>query len=56
MFYCFMMFSESCNDQRSRIGDHLKDRDNDAGIGDNSAEIGDDAIRIVYIAAKATPS
>ena len=56
MFYCFMMFSESCNDQCRRIGNHLKDRDNDAGIGDNSAEISDDAIGIVYIAAKVTPS
>ena len=48
MFYyakqCFMMFSESHNDRRRRIGDstaadHLRDGDNAAGIGDNSAEI-----------------
>ena len=38
-----MMFSESRNDRRRRIGDRaaavrLRDRDNAAGIGDNSAE------------------
>ena len=46
MFYyvlqCFTMFSESRNDRRRRIGaraatDRLSDRDNVAGIGDNSA-------------------
>ena len=53
-----MMFSESRNDRRSRIGargvtDCLRDRDNAAGIGDysaqvcdNSAEIGDGAAEI----------
>ena len=51
-----MMFSESRNVRRRRIGDctagdHLKDRDNAAGIGDNSAEIGDGAAGIVDIAA-----
>ena len=44
---CFMMFSESRNDRRRRIGDRaatdrLRDRDNSAGIGNNSAEIGDE--------------
>ena len=39
---CFMMFSESLNDRRRRIGDRtaadrLRDRDNATGIGDNSA-------------------
>ena len=43
-----MMFSESRNDRRRRIGDRadadrLRDRDNAAGVGDNSGEIGDDA-------------
>ena len=42
------MFCESRNDRRRRIGnrtaaDRLRDRDNAAGIGDNSAEIGDAA-------------
>ena len=61
------MFSESRNDRRRRIGDraaadHLRDRDNTAGIGDNaarirnnSAEIGDDAAWIVDISANAIP-
>ena len=49
---CFMMFSESCNDRRRRIGDCaatdcLRDCDNAAGIGDNSAEIDDGAAGIV---------
>ena len=62
-----MMFSESRNDRRSRIGarataDRLRDRDNAAGIGDNSAEIGDNsaeisdgAAGIVDIAANVIP-
>ena len=42
------------------IGDHatadrLRDRDNAAGIGDNYAEIGDDTVGIVDIAAKVFP-
>ena len=46
-----MMFSESRNDRRCRIGDRaaadrLRDRDNAAGISDNSAEIGDGAAGI----------
>ena len=54
------MFSESRNDRNSRIGDRaaadlLRDRDNVAGIGDDSAEIGDDTTGIVDIAAKVTP-
>ena len=53
---CFMMFSESCNDWRRRIGaraaaDRLRDRDIVAGIGDNSAEIGNGAAGIIDIAA-----
>ena len=48
---CFMMFSESHNDQYRRIGDRAdadrhRDRDNVAGIGDNSAEIGDNSTEI----------
>ena len=55
-----MMFSESRNFRRRRIGDRaaadrLRDRDNAAGIGDNSAEIGDGAAGIVYIAANVIP-
>ena len=55
-----MMFSESCNDRRRRIGDcvasdRLRDRDNAAGIGDNSAEIGDGAAGIVDITANVIP-
>ena len=39
---CFMMLSELRNDRRRRIGaraavDRLRDRDNSAEIGDNSA-------------------
>ena len=45
-----MMFSESHNDRRH--ADHLRDRDNAPGIGDNSTKIGDDAAGIVDIAAK----
>ena len=57
---CFMMFSESRNDRRHRIGDcaaadRLRERGNTAGIGDNSAETGDDAAGIVDIAAKVIP-
>ena len=57
---CFMIFSESRNDRRRRIGvraaaDRLRDRDNSAGIGDNSAGIGDGAGGIVDIAAIVVP-
>ena len=64
MFYyvlqCFMMSSESRNDRRHRIGDRasadrLRDRDNAAGIGDNSAEIGYGTTGIVDIAANVIP-
>ena len=43
-----MMFNESPNDRRRRIGaaDRLNDRDNAAGIGDNSAEVGDNSAEI----------
>ena len=56
-----MKFSESSNDRRRRIGDRaavdsLRDRDNATGIGDNSAEIGNDAAGIVDIATNAIPS
>ena len=55
-----MKFSESRNDRRRRIGDRasadrLRDRDNTAGIGVNSAEIGDGAAGIVDIAANVIP-
>ena len=51
-----MMFSESLNDRRRRIGnrasaDRLRDRDNAAGISVNSAEIGVNSAEIVDIAA-----
>ena len=57
---CFMMFSESRNDRRHRIGDRaaadrLRDRDNAVEIGDNSAEIGDGAAGTVDIAANVIP-
>ena len=57
---CFMMFSESRNDRRRRIGDcavadFLRDRDNAAGIGDNNAEIDDGAAGIVDISANVIP-
>ena len=57
---CFMMFRESRNDRRRRIGDRaapdrLRDRDNAAGIGDNSAEIVDDPAGIVNIAVNVIP-
>ena len=35
--------------------DCLRDRDNTAGIGNNSAQIGDDTAGIVDIAAKVIP-
>ena len=59
-----MMFSESRNDRNRRraAADHLRDRDNVAGIGDNPAEmdnnyaeICDDTIGIVDIAATVIP-
>ena len=45
------MFSQSCNNRSRRIGnrmvaDHLRDRDNAAGIGDNSAGIADNSAEI----------
>ena len=58
---CSMIFREWRNDRRRRIddraaADRLKDRDNAAGIGNNSAEISDDAAGIIDITAKVTPS
>ena len=62
-----MMFSESCDDRRRRIGnraaaDCLRNRGNAAGTGDNSAEIGnnskeigDGTAGIVDIAANVIP-
>ena len=54
------MFRESRNDGRCRIGDRavndrLMDRYNAAGIGNNSAEIGDGAAGIFDIAANVIP-
>ena len=45
------MFSESRNNRRCRNGDrvaadHLRDRENAAGIGDNSTGIGDNSAEI----------
>ena len=56
----FTMFIEWCNDRHHRIGesvatDHLRDSNNTTGIGENSAEIGDDTAGIVNIAAKVIP-
>ena len=45
------MFSESRNDGCHR----LSDRDNDAGIGDNSTKIGDGAAGIVDITTNVIP-
>ena len=55
-----MIFTESRNDRCHLIGDRvaadrLRDRNNTAGIGDNSAPIGDGAAGIVYIAANMIP-
>ena len=55
-----MMFSESRNDRRRRISargaaDRLRDSDNDAGIGDNFADIGGGAAGIVDIGANVIP-
>ena len=51
-----MMFSESRNERRRRIGARAAvDRESAAGIGDNSAEIGDGAAGIVDIAANVIP-
>ena len=54
------MFSKSRNDRRRHIGalaaaDRLSDRDNVAGVGDNSTENGDGAAGIVDIAAYVIP-
>ena len=55
-----MMFSESRNDRRRRIGDRaatdcLRDRDNTAGISANSTEIDDGTAGIVDISANVIP-
>ena len=58
-----MMFSESRNERRCRIGVHAAaDResatgisDNSTKIGDNSAEIGDNSAGIVDIATNVIP-
>ena len=54
---CLTMFSKSCNNRRPPQGSRqrLRDRDNTAGIGDNSAEISDDATWIVDITTKVIP-
>ena len=51
-----------CSVSRAKIGigdrvaaDRLRDRDNAAGIGNNSTEIGDDAAGIVNIPTKVIP-
>ena len=57
-----MMISESSNDRHHPIGvtasvpaDRLRDRDNPAEIGDNSAETWDGAAGIVDIAVNVIP-
>ena len=53
---CFMMFCESLNMiGNCAVADRLRDRENAAGISDNSAEIGDGAAGIVDIAANKIP-
>ena len=47
-----MIFSEPRNNRHRRIcnraaDDRLRDRDNAAGIGDNSAEIGNGAANVI---------
>ena len=54
------MFSKSRIDRQHRIGDcaaadRLRDRNNTAGTGDNSAEIGNDVVGIIDIAANVIP-
>ena len=50
------MFSESRNERRRRIGARASaDRECAAGIGDNSAEIGDGTAGIVDIATNVIP-
>ena len=51
------MFSESCNDRNRRIGDRvaMRCRNHSAEIGNNFAEICDDAAGIVDIAAIVIP-
>ena len=54
------MFRESKNDRRRRLGDRaaddlLRDLDNAAGIGDNSAEIDNGATGIVDITVNVIP-
>ena len=62
--WCFNMFNNvlRCLVSRAKIGigdraaaDRLRYRDNAAGIGNNSAEIGDDTTGIFDIAAKVIP-
>ena len=56
LLLCFTMFSESRIDRHrwphAPPANHLRSRDNATEIGNNSAEIGDDAIGIVDITAK----
>ena len=57
---CLTMFSESRNDRHQAIDNRaaancLRDRDNSAGISNNSAEIGDDIAGIVDNATKVIP-
>ena len=62
--WCFTIFNNVlwCLVSRATIiiatsaaADHLRDRENATGIGDNSAEIGNDATGIIDIAAKVIP-
>ena len=55
-----MMFSQSRNDRQRHISDRaaadcLRDRDNTAGIGDNSTEICDEAVGIIDNDANVIP-
>ena len=64
LYMCLAIFNNVllCLASRATIGvaasaaaDRLRDRDNAAGIGDNSAEIGAGAAGIVHIAANVIP-
>ena len=51
----FSEFSATIGVAASATADRLRDRDNAAGIGNNSAEIGDGAAGIVDITANVIP-
>ena len=52
---CYLASRATISVTASATVDRLRDRDNAAGIGDNSAESGDGAAGIVDIAANVIP-